>query len=173
MHVPADLGPLRQMLANLWACGTALQCCSTQESIDFLIPIYIGSVIPDATFNPSCLSVAAGQVKFKVAGDKKAEAAMRPIGIPHDLSHPLPYLVILRQPGNEPNYQENHLKMKLMAPKPVTDGEIQELTHTWIAAEEHLETYRKQPRERKKKVITTQLKYAVKETWLAMDSCNR
>jgi hypothetical protein len=154
--VPADLGSLRQMLANLWAHGAALQCCFTQESVDFLIPIYIGSVTPDAAFDPSCLSVAAGQVKFKVAGDKKAEAAIRPIGIPCDLSQPLPYLAILMELGNESNYQKNHSKIKSMAPKPVTDREFEELTGTWIAAEECLETYRKQPKERKKKATTKQ-----------------
>ena len=160
------------MLANLWARGAALQCCFTQESIDFLIPIYSGSITPDAAFDPSYLSVVAGQVKFKVAGDKKAEAAIRPIGIPRDLSHPLPYLAILMELGNESNYQENHSKIK-STPTPVTDGGFEDLTVSWKTAEERLETYSKQPKERKQKAMITNLEDVVKEARLAMDSYNR
>ena len=173
MHVmPTDLDPLRQLLANLWARGAALQCCFTQESIDFLIPIYIGSVATDASFDPSRLSVVAGQVKSKVAEDEKAEPAIRPIGIPRDLRQPLPYLAVLMELGNESDHEENHSKIKSTAPKPAVDGEFEKLTGTWIAAAEQLETYQKQP-EKKPEADVEGLKKAVKETRLAMDSGNR
>ena len=46
-HMPADIDPLRQLLANLWApSGRALQ------PIDLLIPVYFSSVTTDAVFDP-------------------------------------------------------------------------------------------------------------------------
>jgi hypothetical protein len=94
---PANLYTRRQPFAYLWARGGALQCRFPQESIEFLIPLYLGSVDPDSEFDPSRLSGSVRQVEFKVAGDKKAEATIRPIGIPRDRQQPLPYLAILME----------------------------------------------------------------------------
>jgi hypothetical protein len=101
----------RHLLANLWARGAALQCCFNQASIDFLIPLYIGPVDDTDRFNPSHLSVVAGQVKFKNAGDKKAGFAIRPIGIPRDRHQPLPYLALHLELGNDSNYWDTKSKI--------------------------------------------------------------
>ena len=74
--------------------------------------------------SPFCV----GQVKFQATGNKKAEIAIRPIGIPRDLHRPLPYLAILMELGNEPKYQENRSKIKATASEPVDGGEFEELT---------------------------------------------
>ncbi|KIL60391.1 hypothetical protein M378DRAFT_26527 [Amanita muscaria Koide BX008] len=108
--------PDKELLANLWARGAALQCCFNQESLGWLIPIYI---FPDGTagfdsnakFDPSRLSAVFGQVKNKEAGDSKAEKA---IGIPCDPDQPLPYLAILMELGTMSTYRETGSNMKLM-----------------------------------------------------------
>jgi hypothetical protein len=99
------------LLANLWARGAALQCCFNQKSIDFLIPIYIGSIVDTDRFNPSNLSVVAGQVKFKDDRDKQAGFKIRPIGIPRDRHQPLPYLALLMELGNNSKYSESNSKI--------------------------------------------------------------
>ncbi|KAF8343349.1 hypothetical protein F5887DRAFT_886857, partial [Amanita rubescens] len=76
--------PNQELLANLWTRGAALQCFFSQESIEFLIPSYHGSVDLDSKFDPSRLSAVVVQVKYKVAEDKQAELAIRPIGVHHD-----------------------------------------------------------------------------------------
>jgi ABC-type uncharacterized transport system permease subunit len=80
--------------------------------VDALAAMYLGDVSPAAIFNPALLSGLFLQIKLKVDRDAKAESAMRPVGIPHDLSQPLPYLAILMELGTEANYQVTHLKIK-------------------------------------------------------------
>jgi hypothetical protein len=73
---------LRKLFANLWARGAALQCCFNQESLDFQIVTYKGSVAPHATFDIKNLSVAVFQIKNKSSPDTKALPSLRPIGLP-------------------------------------------------------------------------------------------
>ncbi|KAF8520921.1 hypothetical protein BU17DRAFT_88496 [Hysterangium stoloniferum] len=171
--------PDSQLLANLWAQGGALQCCFNQEGIDLLIPIYFGSIKADVVFDPACLSVTLYQVKFKVAGDKKAESVIRPIDIPRDLHQPLPYFAILMELGNESNYQETGSKAKSTACNPIGDGEFKELLSQFTAAVGALysgqdQARRKKQKKNKKKQSKKmeQLKEDVTESKLAMDSYN-
>ena len=161
----------RQLLANLWARGGALQCRFSQESIDFLFPLYFGSVDPDSEFDPSQLSGGVGQIKFKVARDKKAEAAICPIGVPRDCQQPLPYLAILMELGNESRYKETNSKIKCATSDPPVDGEFENLCDVWDAAVKRLESYcgRRKPW----KESLEKLKKAANDARLAMDSYNR
>jgi hypothetical protein len=168
---PPNLFICRQLLANLWARGGALQCRFSQESIDFLIPLYFGSVDPDSEFDPSRLSGGVGQVKFRVAGDKQAEAAIRPIGIPRDRQQPLPYLAILMELGNESRYKENNSKIRYLISEPPVDGEFGNLCDVWDAAVKKLESYRRRRKHRKETL--EKLKKAANDARLAIDSCNR
>jgi hypothetical protein len=110
MCVVADSGAFRQLLANLYARGAALQCSFGQESLDLFIPTYAGSVADNATFDPAALSAVVCQVKYRTVGDKRAGDALRPIGIPRDLDQPLPYLALLLELGSTATYQETTLK---------------------------------------------------------------
>ena len=161
----------RQLLANLWARGAALQCCFSQESIDFLIPLYIGSVCPESEFDPSRLSVVAGQVKYKVAGDKKAGPAIRPMGAPRDRHQPLPYLAILMELGNESYYKDSGSQIKYAASEPPPDGKFETLCDLWDAAVKKLDNYGR--RKKTKKDTLEKLKKAANDARFAMDSCNR
>ena len=124
---PANLYTCRQLLANLWACGRVLQCHFSQESINFLFPLYFSSVDPDSEFDPSQLSGGMGQVKFKVSGDKKAKAAICPIGVPHDCQQPLPYLAILMELGYKSRYKETNSKIRYMTSEPPVDSKFRNL----------------------------------------------
>jgi hypothetical protein len=168
---PADLYTRRQLLANLWARGATLQFTFSQESIDFLIPLYFGSVDPDSEFDPSRLSGGVGQVKFKVAGDQKAEAAIRPIGVPRDRQQPLPYLAILMELGNESHYKGNNSKIRYTTSEPPVDGEFGKLCDAWDAAVKTLESYRRQSKQQKETL--EKLKKEANDARFAMDSCNR
>jgi hypothetical protein len=168
---PAYLYTRRKLLANLWTRGAALQCFFSQESIDFLIPSYHGSVDPDSKFDPSRLSAVVVQVKHKVAEDNPAELAIRPIGVHRDRHQHLPHLVILMELGNESRYNDNGLRIKCAASEPPAGGEFGILCDTWKAAAEKLETYR-----RGKNVQNDTLEDLKKKTndaRLAVDSCNR
>jgi len=122
-----------KLLANLWARGAALQCCFNQEAIDFLIPVYHGSVAANAVFDPSCLSAIAGQVKFKEPGDQKAETLIRPFGIHRDPHSPLPYLALLMELGNESS-EKSKIKTKL--PEPPKQGNFLKCTGHHTKAED-------------------------------------
>jgi hypothetical protein len=161
----------RQLLANLWARGAALQCCLGQEAIDFLIPVYLGSVDPDSKFVPSLLSVVAGQVKYKIAGDKEAEDAIRPIGASRDRHQPLPYLAMFMELGSESRYRASGSKIKCAASKPPADDEFGRLSDAWDEAVKEFETYRRQ--KKTTKATREKLKKAANDARLAMDSCNR
>ncbi|KAF8525579.1 hypothetical protein BU17DRAFT_74439 [Hysterangium stoloniferum] len=128
----------------------------------------------NAVFDPSCLSAAVVQVKFKAAGDKKASFKMRSLGIPRDLRKPLPYLALLMELGNESNYQENHSKIISMACKPVVDGEFEELFSHFAAAVKTLHSHRNQERGKKaKNAKETKETKRMQELHLAIDSYNR
>jgi hypothetical protein len=171
LHRPANLYTYRQLLANLWARGAALQCCFGQEAIDFLIPVYLGSVNPDSNFDPSLLSVVAGQVKYKVAGDKEAEDAIRPTGASRDRHQPLPYLAMFMELGSESCYRASGSKIQCAASKTPVDDEFSCLSDAWDEAVKKLETYRR--RKKTTKATREKLKKAADNARRAMDSCNR
>jgi len=182
MHPVADSFPLRDLLANLWARGAILQCCFNQESIDFLMVVYHGDIEADAVFDPAMLSAAFGQVKFKSGVDTTAEQAIRPIGLPRDLSQPLPYLTLLLKLGNESNHQITHSKIKVTIPESAAEGKFQELTENWLDAAKSLEEYRKRkkpkyrkrnPEKKPKDPKLVEKQRVVKEARLAMDTYNR
>ena len=168
---PAYLYTRRELLANLWARGAALQCFFSQESIDFLIPSYHGSVDPDSEFDPSLLSAVVVQVKYKVAEDKQAELAIGPIGVDRDRHQPLPHLVILMELGNESRYNDNGSMIKCAASEPPADGEFGILCDAWNAAAEKLETYRREKNIQNETL--EDLKKKTNDARLAVDSCNR
>jgi hypothetical protein len=120
----ADSGVFRQLLANLYARGAALQCSFGQQSLDLLIPTYNGSVADDEPFDPAALSAVICQVKYQTIGDKRAGDALRPIGIPRDLDQPLPYLALLLELGSSATCQETPAKIQSTAAAPPKDGEF-------------------------------------------------
>jgi hypothetical protein len=104
--------------------------------------MYLGDVSPGAIFNPTLLSGLFLQIKLKVDGDAKAESAMRPVGIPRDLSQPLPYLAILMELSTEANHQETRLKLKsAVFPAPQQHGAFKDLADNWVTAAKALESY--------------------------------
>ena len=171
MSGPANLYAHRQRLANLWARGAALQCCFTQEKIDFLLVVYHGSVEPGSIFDPSLHSVVAGQAKYRGAGDKNAELAISPIGVVRNRDNPLPYLAILMELGAEASFKENGKKIKCTASNPPADGEFGPLCDALDKAARNLVTY--QRGENIDKDILKDLKKEVNNARLAVDSCNR
>jgi len=140
--------------------------------VDALAAMYLGDVSPDAIFDPALLSGLYLQVKLKVDGDVKAESAMRPVGLPRDLSQPLPYLAILMELGTETNHQETRSKIKSVAfTLPQEREAFKELIDKWVAAADALETYRQHPNPTRKEI--KRLKAVVEKKRLAMDSFNR
>jgi predicted aldo/keto reductase-like oxidoreductase len=128
-------------------------------------------VHPDAEFDPSRLSDITAQVKFRTTGDKKAEAAIRPIGVLRDRHQPLPYLAVLMELGTESHYKETNSKIKYATSEPPADGDFEDLCDAWDAAVKKLETYRKGRKPQKKTL--EKLKKAANDARVAMDSCNR
>ena len=179
MHPAADSFPLRDLLANLWARGAILQCCFNQESIDFLMVMYHGDIQADAVFDPAMLSGVFGQVKFKSKTDTTAEQAVRPIGLPRDLSQPLPYLALLLELGNESCYATTHLNIKVTTPEAALEGQFQKLTEKWVAATSTLAEYQKKkckkgkPGKGRSDPKLVGMQRAAKERRLTIDAYNR
>src|SRR6266511_5294537 len=153
--------------------------------------LYFGSVAADAVFDPSQLSVISGQVKFTTEGKKKAEFAIRPIGIPRDPVKPLPYLTLLMELGNNSKYQESNSKIKTVAPEPAVDGDFARLTAKFTDDLQKFELYKTQAKQElkhlkesalqrtlanKKKVLQKtekEFEEKMKSSRQAKDSCNR
>jgi len=133
--------------------------------------MYMGPVVAEAIFEPSCLSAVVGQVKYKVAGDKKAEPAIRPLGIPRDLHQPLPYLALLMELGNESRYQETHSKAKTAVSEPLTPGLFLQRTRQHRAALDELELYQNQ--QQMTEAMIKKLKQKVAAARQLADSYNR
>jgi hypothetical protein len=162
---------VRQLLANLWARGAALQCCFSQELIDLVIPVYHGSTEPDSIFDPSLLSAAVARIKNREAGDGQVEPAMHPIDVLRDRCQPLPHLTILMELDYEAPYQETGLKIKCQVSEPVPDGEFGKLRD---ACEEAVKEHRTYGRNKKiEKGTLKRLKEKADNAQLAADSCNR
>ena len=136
--------------------------------------VYYGDIEGDAVLDPAMLSAAFGQVKFKSGADTAAEQAIRPIGLPRDLSRPLPYLALLFELGNESAHLTTRSNIKVTIPKSAAEGEFQELTRNWLDAAKSLEEYQKRkPKKKRKDPKLVEMQRAVKETRLAMDAYNR
>lgn len=162
---------LRQLLANLWARGAALQCCFNQESIDFLIPFYKGPIEATAIFDPAALSGVVGQIKHKVKGDGEAGRKMSPMGIPfHPSSGPPPFLALLLEFGTEAFYRST--KSKIQHAKFVPDKKVQfqSLRAAWLAAQEKLTEHLSTKTDKHK---LRELKIAAQEARQAMDRYNQ
>ena len=142
MHTTADSLSRRQLLANLWARGAALQCCFNQTSLDFFIVTYSGSIAPGEIFDPEMLSGVVVQVKFKINADGKAGAALRPIGVPRDYYRPLPYLALLLELGNESRHKESNSKIEVKSQPAPAGATFQTLVDDYVTAEKDLEDYR-------------------------------
>ena len=172
----------RDLLANLWARGAALQCSFSQESFNLLIPFYYGSVEPDSIFDPSLLSAGLAQIKNKAAGDTQAELAIRPIGVPSDR---LPYLAILMELGCESCFKENRSKIKYKVSGPLDDGKLRKYRVAHGKAAQKLKTYvenalvqkkrktQKDTREETWEETIKTLKEEADKTQLAIESCYR
>ena len=156
----------RQRLANLWARGGALQCCFCQEKLDFVIPIYHGSVHEESIFDPSLLSEIPGQIKFRDNGERVAELGIRPIGVDRDLDNPVPYLAILMELGCKQRFKENGKKIKYSASDLPVDGEFRSLVEKRNTALEYLAS-------NTDKAAVQELKKKVNDAQLAVDSYNR
>ena len=171
--MPTNFGKFRQLLANLWARGAALQCYFNQEDIDFVIPIYMGSIATDAVFDPLLLSVLTGQVKFKVTGATQAECdAVSPIGLLRDLHEPLPYLALLMDLGTEANYLYTNSKMQAIASGPLSYSKFAELTHKFDEDVKILRTCQSE-KPKPKEAVLKELKKVVQNSRREMDHYNR
>jgi hypothetical protein len=169
---------LRDLLANLWARGVALQCSFNQESLDLLIVTYTGSVAPLAIFNVAQLSAVVVQVKYKTQADTKAEAALRPIAIPRDTSHPLPYIAILMELGAESCHRSTGTRFQVKSPQPLVEGKFEDLWNKWISAQQCLQEHKSQQGETRKRKAgkdhkEVQLLGDIADTQVAMETYNR
>ena len=136
------------------------------------MPTYDGPVDGNEKFDPSRLSAVTAQVKFKVAGDKKAELAIRPMGVPRDRRQPLPYLALLMELGSESKYRESNSKIRCTASEPLPDGKFGEYCDALDAAEKKLASHPK-GKDTKNNSILDNLKKETNDARTAIASCNR
>ena len=136
------------------------------------MPTYDGPVDGNEKFDPSRLSAVAAQVKFKAAGDKKAELAIRPTVVPRDRRQPLPYLALLMELGSESEYQESSSKIRCTASEPLPDGKFEEYCDALDAAEKKLASRLKR-KDTNNNNILNNLKKEVNDARTAIASCNR
>ncbi|KAF8324209.1 uncharacterized protein EI90DRAFT_3076333 [Cantharellus anzutake] len=160
--------PPRNLLPNLWARGTILQCCFNQSSIDFLCPIYFGSVEPEDVFDPDKLSGLVVQVKYK-KGDTSAENNLRPAGIIRDRKAPLPYLALLMELGTESKYWGIAM-VTYQAPKHFQPSEYQELKAECESAWDNLSQHKEE--HPKDETVLKKLKAQAQGKQLEMDLYN-
>ncbi|KAF8331025.1 uncharacterized protein EI90DRAFT_2996148 [Cantharellus anzutake] len=137
--------PSRKLLSNLWARGAILQCCINQTSIDFLCPVYFGSVEPGAIFDCDQLSGLVVQVKNKTKeGDTDARNGnLRPVGIIRDPKNPLPYLALLMELGTESRHRGGGL-IKHSPPQHSQPSQYKRLTEEYQRALDGLSRHREQ-----------------------------
>jgi len=136
--------------------------------------VYHGDIDADAVFDPTMLSAAFGQVKYKNKADTTAEQAIRPIGLPRDLSEPLPYLALLLELGNESHHGATHSRIKVTIPEATKKDEFQRLTDSHLAAVKALRDYQagQSVKERTDPKLVKKQK-EVKEARVTMDTYNR
>jgi hypothetical protein len=122
------------------------------------------------------LSVSIFQIKNKSTADTKALRSLRPIGLPHDLHQPLPYLAVVMELGDESNYQQHQVT-------PSSEGVFRDLWAVWEVALRTLNVYeekkakenkvRKWQEKGQKDPERTKLLDNVKTTRAAMDAYNQ
>jgi len=164
---------LRKLLANLWACGIALQCYFNQESLDFQIVTYKGSIAPDTPFDIENLSVAIFQIKNKTGADTKALRSLQLIGLPRDLHRPLPYLAVVMELGNETKYQGIKGAILVTPPKKVSEGVFKGLWDAWESALKQLNEYEEINGKKKEDYERKKLLQNFKAARAKMDAYNR
>jgi len=138
--------------------------------------MYTGSVAADAVFEPSNLSAGVFQIKYRSQAESKAESELRPIGVPRNLPHPLPYLAVVFELGDESAHVSGS-KIQVTASPPGMDS-FSTLRSNWMAAVKDLEEYRmarqgSSKRKRGKDAEEIRLQDTVKDEQFAMDSYNR
>jgi hypothetical protein len=144
LQVSFDICGVRELLANLWARQAALQCCFNQESIDLLIPVYMGSISEHDKFNPTMLSGIVVQVKYKVKADTTVEQDVQPLGFARDLQAPLPYLAFVMELGTESQHQSTGKKVKATAWSS-TNVPFSTLVQDWTTAVNAHASYKAKP----------------------------
>ena len=104
-----------------------------------MMVVYHGDINADAVFDPTMLTAAFGQVKHKNMADMTTEQVIQPIGLPHDLSAPLPYLALLLELGNKSHHGSTHSKIKVTVPEAAKEDKFQILTDHHLVALETLQ----------------------------------
>ncbi|KAF8329745.1 uncharacterized protein EI90DRAFT_2923766, partial [Cantharellus anzutake] len=89
---PLPEEPTKKLLSDLWARKVILQCCFNEGMVDFLCPVYFGSVLPEAVFDPDQFSALVVQVAFK---DVYPQRNLRPTAIIRHQNDHFPYLLLL------------------------------------------------------------------------------
>ncbi|KAF8329739.1 uncharacterized protein EI90DRAFT_1339440 [Cantharellus anzutake] len=129
---PLPEKPSRKLLSNLWARGAILQCYFNQISIDFLCPIYLGSVLPEDIFDSDRLSGLVVQVRFNDEGEVNAQREMEPARIIRDSDDPLPYLVLLMELSTTSQHRDSldaiNDRIKIIPPDYCTRADYERLT---------------------------------------------
>jgi hypothetical protein len=161
----------RKLLANLWSRGAILQCAHNQSSIDILCVVYFGSVSPGALFDLDKLGRFVLQITNKCNAAAPEEGNVPPVGIPDDLSRPLPSLTCVLELGNESTFEDTRSKIRTTASGPLSCEELRQLMGEWTAAVDELRRYRKSESPTKTKV--NELNEAIQRRRLAMEDCNR
>ena len=149
-----------------------------------MMVVYHGDVNADAVFDPARLSAAFGQVKYKDKADTTAEKAIRPIGLPRDITNPLPYLALLIELGSDSHFQSTGSNIKVTTPDPTEKDGVEEY---YSEAAQYIRDYAADQTSKKrriekgavpdpalgKKKLTNVDKKKLKDARLIMDRYNR
>ena len=106
--------------------------------------VYHGDINADAVFDPAMLSAAFGRVRYKSKADTTAEQAIRPIGVPRDITEPPPHLTFLLELGNESLHVKTHSRIKVTIPEGSEKDTFQTLSSRYLVATEALRGYQAQ-----------------------------
>ena len=141
-----------------------------------MMVVYHGDIDGHAVFDPAMLSAAFVQVKYKDNAATKAEQAIRPIGLPRDLTEPLPYLSLLLELGNDSYHRTPHSKIKVTIPEATEKDKFRRLADSHLVAVEALQDYKAQaepPVKGVKDPDLIQKQTEVKTALATMDTYNR
>ena len=134
--------------------------------------VYHGVIAVDADFDPARLAAVFGKV---TEAGTTAEKAIRPIGIPLDLSRPYLTLEFLLELGNESAHGTTGSKIKVTVPKSqAAEGEFQKLAGNWLAAAKSLQgRQERKPEQGHAAPKWAKKQSAVQEARLALNAYNR
>jgi hypothetical protein len=138
-----------------------------------LIVTYTGPIDDGTVFDPARLSGIVARIENKIASDIGTRDDLRPMGILRDPDHPLPYLAILLELGNESDYKDTGGKILCEASEPVGEGELRAREDDWNKSKELLDQYENQQGRKPEKAVTENLQKDIATKRRAMDSCNR